>query len=421
MKTRRLLLVSFGLNLALATMLIALRWRSPVTTASTAVEEIVTRVVSNETVSAPAADNQAAPAAAAFHWRMIESDDVHQYVANLRRIGCPEKTLRDLVMAEVDRHFKPKLEFNEVSYQPWQGRDRREADRRAWIQRNAAAVQEKRALIRELLGYDWSNELSNLWDTEPSLVAFLGFLADAKAQQVMAVVESQMDKAKRMLQHTGGILIDEDYQQLREMRNDMRAELGRLLSPEEFDELESRAQLGLVFGEKLHLEGMDLNGFEFREIVRASRHYKDILLEEGMLQERRPAAEEAAKLAAFEKVIAAKLGPLRLAEFKRAQDKDFRSVFEFTQKQELAKETAVKVYDARRSAEQQATEIRADNSLSIGEKAAALQFLQETTAASVTSALGSAAASYFKGPGKWLNTLTGTAEKKLKQSTGGQR
>jgi hypothetical protein len=420
-KTRLILLVSFGLNLALTTTLVALRWRSPVATAPMAAEETAPHVVTNELVSASAADSQAAPAAAVFHWRMIESKNVRQYVANLRRIGCPEKILRDLVLAEVDRHFKPKLEFNQLSYQPWQGADRREADRRAWEERRAVAGQEKRALIRELLGYEWSNEVSNLWDTEPTLVAFLGFLADTKAQQVMAVVASQMDKAKCVLQPTGGILIDEDYQQLRDLRNNIRAELGRLLAAGEFDELESRAQLGLVFSQKLHLEGMNLNGFELREIMRASRSYKDILLVEGWLQETRPASEAASKLAEFEKVIAIKLGPARLAEFKRAQDQDFRSTFAFTQKQKLAKETAVKVYEAQRSAEQQATEIRADNSLSIGEKAAALQFLQETTAASLTSALGRAAANYFNGPGKWLDTFTAAPGKKSKPSPGGRR
>jgi len=352
---------------------------------------------------------------------MIESDDVRQYVAHLRRIGCPERILRDLVLVELDLHFKPKLEFREVPYQPWQGHDRREADRHTQEERKTAVLQEKRALIRELLGYDWNRELSNLWDTEPFLVAFLGFLSDAKAQQVMAAVESQMEKAKRMFLHTGGILIDEDYQQLRNIRNDIRAELGRLLTAGELVELESRAQLGLVWRQKLHVEGMDLNGFEFREIMRASRSYKDILLEEGMLKETRPASDEGAKLAQFENAIAAKLGTVRLAEFKRAQDKDFRSAFAFTQKQKLAKEMAVRIYDAQRNAEQQAAEIRADSALSAQEKAVALQFLQETSAASVMSVLGRAAANYFNGPGKWLNTLTAALGKKSKPSPGGQR
>ena len=79
-----------------------------------AAEETAPHVVTNQLVSASAANSQPAPPAAVFHWRMIESKDVRQYVANLRRIGCPEKILRDLVLAEVDRHFKPKLQFNQL-------------------------------------------------------------------------------------------------------------------------------------------------------------------------------------------------------------------------------------------------------------------------------------------------------------------
>ena len=37
-----------------------------------------------------------------FHWSQIESADYRTYVANLRGIGCPEQTIRDLVKADVD-------------------------------------------------------------------------------------------------------------------------------------------------------------------------------------------------------------------------------------------------------------------------------------------------------------------------------
>ncbi len=36
-----------------------------------------------------------------FHWSQIESTDYRTYVANLRRIGCPEATIRDIIAADV--------------------------------------------------------------------------------------------------------------------------------------------------------------------------------------------------------------------------------------------------------------------------------------------------------------------------------
>src|SRR5512143_3000882 len=47
-------------------------------------------------------------AAEAFDWRMVESEDYKQYVANLRAIGCPEKTLRDIIMADVTDLFRQR-------------------------------------------------------------------------------------------------------------------------------------------------------------------------------------------------------------------------------------------------------------------------------------------------------------------------
>src|SRR5437879_11925524 len=37
-----------------------------------------------------------------FSWRSVESDDYPTYVANLRDIGCPEQTIRDIIIADVN-------------------------------------------------------------------------------------------------------------------------------------------------------------------------------------------------------------------------------------------------------------------------------------------------------------------------------
>ena len=37
-----------------------------------------------------------------FHWSQIESADYRTYIANLRAIGCPEQTIRDIITADVD-------------------------------------------------------------------------------------------------------------------------------------------------------------------------------------------------------------------------------------------------------------------------------------------------------------------------------
>ncbi|MCX6930391.1 MAG: hypothetical protein NT154_45380, partial [Verrucomicrobia bacterium] len=43
-----------------------------------------------------------------FSWREIESSDFPTYVANLRQVGCPEQTIRDIIIADVNALFSRK-------------------------------------------------------------------------------------------------------------------------------------------------------------------------------------------------------------------------------------------------------------------------------------------------------------------------
>src|SRR5688572_24995780 len=40
---------------------------------------------------------EATNAAPAFHWSQLQAEDLEQYVANLRAIGCPEASIRDII------------------------------------------------------------------------------------------------------------------------------------------------------------------------------------------------------------------------------------------------------------------------------------------------------------------------------------
>jgi len=39
-----------------------------------------------------------------FRWSQVESADYPAYIANLRAIGAPEKTIRDIILADVKSH-----------------------------------------------------------------------------------------------------------------------------------------------------------------------------------------------------------------------------------------------------------------------------------------------------------------------------
>ena len=43
-----------------------------------------------------------------FSWRDVESPDFTTYIANLRGIGCPEQTIRDIIIADVNQLYSRK-------------------------------------------------------------------------------------------------------------------------------------------------------------------------------------------------------------------------------------------------------------------------------------------------------------------------
>ena len=43
-----------------------------------------------------------------FNWESLESSDHKQYIANLRSVGCPQETIRDIIRADVNRLYDGK-------------------------------------------------------------------------------------------------------------------------------------------------------------------------------------------------------------------------------------------------------------------------------------------------------------------------
>ena len=113
-----------------------------------------------------------APLAAAPRtpWDAIESKDLVRLIANLRAVGCPEPTIRDLVTLRVCRKYRGGL------------LDREAEDERAWDytrSRNPRQAAENRGR---------QNELRNLMDTE--LEALLGVSASLLKSVVLGWPDS---------------------------------------------------------------------------------------------------------------------------------------------------------------------------------------------------------------------------------------
>src|SRR5687767_1641565 len=103
MKLNKIFIGSVALNLLLAAVLLRPKSEKP---APALAPEVQQPVASRRPVTTRPT---LAPMPSSFHWSQLESSDFQQYMANLRGIGCPEETVRDLVLAEVNKLYAPKF------------------------------------------------------------------------------------------------------------------------------------------------------------------------------------------------------------------------------------------------------------------------------------------------------------------------
>jgi hypothetical protein len=339
-------------------------------------------------------------------WRLIASADYHQYIANLRAAGCPEWLIRDIIVADIDDLYQQKARTDPVYFAPWQGADLRRKAARGQSAKLNVLRQEKRALVKSLLGYEWENYAEEVWNQDLLTSLTFGFLPDDKVSQVLFIKGKYAEAAQTVREAANFILIDEDRERLQSLYEGFETDLSQLLDASELDELQLRAQQGFIVANDIHFDGVAISREELRELVRMSKPFQDVARSEFVPDHPLSEAEQAEKETAFETQVKNLLGPQRFADYQRAKDFNFREIFAFSQQNNLPQTTAVEVYDSRRNAEQQADAIQKDVNLSAEERAEAMTVLKAATMNTLSSLLGGSYHNYLEGSGQWLETLT---------------
>src|SRR5688572_17307290 len=180
MKLRLILIISVCVNLALAgAYVMTKRSTKPVSMAGVGSAEPATKPTkvdrarrSLETIVVDGTNS--------FRWTSVESDDYREYIANLRAIGCPEETIRDIIIADVNKLYAGRMAAlypSPKDFKYWQT-DTREArtQQREAGRKRRDLENEKRELIKELLGIDYEAEMAK-WEGRPDDDAWrLGWL-----------------------------------------------------------------------------------------------------------------------------------------------------------------------------------------------------------------------------------------------------
>jgi hypothetical protein len=307
MKWKTLTIVSLAFNVALIFWVTMLR--SPQTPgAPPPVAARLAAHLSNLQVTPGNASNQAA-----FHWRELESADYLAYIANLRHIGCPEQTLRDIILADVNKLYAPRYAALAESAPElaWWGQFNKKRPVRPELATQLRALNdEKKALLERLLGTLTGIERAWLETGAASVREqnTFAFLPEAKQSAVQDLMSRYQALRERGETEWAGLTTDEREAKENALRDARARELAALLTPEELREFDLRYSptsetLREQFGKA------NLTEAEFRQLYTLRSEFEKNVPE--------PKPEDWKRL---ESEQAAALGPDRFADVQRQND-----------------------------------------------------------------------------------------------------
>ncbi len=138
-------------------------------------------------------------------WRGIESDDYVKYITNLRAAGCPEETIRDLIIADVNKMYAAKwksLHAGEHEWKYWENESKKDKKEERKSDERRELEKERDELVRSLLGVDLKSELAKYsWDADRNnRDARYAFLPEDKQTQVKDLNDRYKEDMRKLVE-----------------------------------------------------------------------------------------------------------------------------------------------------------------------------------------------------------------------------
>ena len=326
-----------------------------------------------------------------FTWDEIESPDYATYISKLREIGCPEATIRDIIVADVNQSFARRRATEVVTAeQQWWRSEPDPNVTQAASEKLKALENERRTLLTTLLGPAWESSYYPYpsYPNSPTLDgAILGALP-AQVKQAVRDVESRA--AERRQAYVDGMQKEgkqPDPAEVSRMRQQTRSELAQLLSPEQLEEYLLRYS-GNATGLREELHGLSSTPDGFRTLFRltdpvdqqlqllAGNNDPDSVKRRQELEQQR------------DEVLQQTLGQDDYKKYKLLQDPVYRDSQAWAQQSGAPAEKIFPLYQINRVTEQEAQNIRNDSSLTGDQKAQKLEAVQTAQQNALRKLLG---------------------------------
>jgi hypothetical protein len=418
MRPRRIAIVLLAVNLGLLGIVIYMAYLlrlGPIPSNYFTRPRVITNTVTQIAVRKINATNLlAALGNRPLHWSALESTNYSIYMANLRAIGCPEETLRDIILTDVAKLYAKRRSGLRSQGQPakfWQTGD-------AWengyasnpvVQKQLKELdREERALVQELLGVDYQTEIAKYFNEDNAQERLYGFLPQEKRDRVMGL-QSRFDELEQEVYgRSKGVMLEEDQEQLRQIQKQREEEMAKVMTPEEKEEYDLRNS-STANNMRTQMSGFEPSEEEFRKIFRLQKTFDNEfnqIFDSGdeAQMEIKAKAQQGAQEALNDEVKKV-LGEPRFAEYQRAQDGDYKALVQITDRFEVPRDVADKVYNIKVEAERQKQRIESNPNITEEQQQRALAAIAQETERTVAQTMGPTFKAYQKSGAQWIRNL----------------
>ncbi len=345
-----------------------------------------------------------------FQWRQLESTNYRTFIANLRAVGCPERTIKDIIITDVMRLYaqrRGQYYHNGRPFRYWETNEKRKLTQPQLEERDRELAQidkELPAVLRELLGINYERELDKYFVDADDDDDRLSFLSEDKRAQVLSLRDEFEGKRERILYALpDGKPAPSDIDQLRQIDQEQDEALDQFLTPQEKEQYElstsataDRLRQQLIGFEPTPEEFLDL--YQKQKAIDEAYEFEDT---NDATVSAAKAADEAEAMKAFKGNLAGD----RAAQLDRAQDPDYQNLYVLSQRYDLPADTASTLQDMRHTAEEEKQKLLSNNNIPPERLEAALQAIQAETENAVRQTLGEQAFTQYSPSAAWIKNL----------------
>jgi hypothetical protein len=320
-------------------------------------------------------------------WRVIESDDYVKYIANLRAAGCPEETVRDLIIADVNKMYAAKwksLHPVEQQWKYWEAENKRDKKEDRKSEERRELEKERDDLIRSLLDVNLKAELAKYsWDQERAgRDARLAFLSEEKQALVKDVDSKYKDEFRKLSEEgkAANLTKEEMNQKAAALRKQHETELAGVLNGSELLEYELRTS-GLANKMRNELAWFEPNEQEFRALYQKIKAAEEQAAATG---QKLSLEKDLAQLGDLNSVFSAE----RLADFQKIQDPAYRDALKMAEKMDLNVEDAKLIAQINQTTEAELAKAMANPDYTPEQRQAVTRAIKEEKKKVLNEALG---------------------------------